>query len=77
MYEYGQFRYRSKDELLEKSARYWNPSKTHFWEASGTNVVIDRREAYFIYDMSGHRLIDLHLNGGTYNFGHRNPGVHE
>ena len=22
--------------------------------------------------MSGHRLIDMHLNGGTYNFGHRN-----
>src|SRR5690606_41143228 len=23
--------------------------------------------------MSGRRLIDLHLSGGTYNFGHRNP----
>src|ERR1051325_11908101 len=23
--------------------------------------------------MAGRRLIDLHLNGGTYNLGHRNP----
>jgi acetylornithine/succinyldiaminopimelate/putrescine aminotransferase len=38
-------------------------------------LVIDRREEYFIYDMSGKRLIDGHLNGGTYNLGHRNPEV--
>jgi acetylornithine/succinyldiaminopimelate/putrescine aminotransferase len=38
-------------------------------------LVIDRREEYFIYDMSGKRLIDAHLNGGTYNLGHRNPEV--
>ena len=25
--------------------------------------------------MSGRRLIDMHLNGGTYNLGHRNPEV--
>ena len=37
--------------------------------------VIDRREEYFIYDMSGKRLIDVHLNGGTYNLGHRNAEV--
>ena len=38
-------------------------------------LVIDRREEYFICDMSGKRLIDVHLNGGTYNLGHRNPEV--
>ncbi len=25
--------------------------------------------------MSGRRLIDVHLNGGTYNLGHRNADV--
>ena len=35
--------------------------------------MIDRREGYFFWDMAGRRLIDLHLNGGTYNLGHRNP----
>lgn len=39
----------------------------------GIDLVIDRREGYYLYDMDGHRLIDLHLNGGTYNLGHRNP----
>ena len=40
-------------------------------------MVIDRREGYRLYDMSGKCLIDLHLNGGTYNFGHRHPELVE
>ena len=39
----------------------------------GVDLVIDRREGYLLYDMDGRRLIDVHLNGGTYNLGHRNP----
>ena len=65
----------SKEEVLEKSKEFWNPGKTQFWIDSGVPLVIDRREGYFIYDMSGKRLIDVHLNGGTYNLGHRNPEV--
>lgn len=74
-HDYGFFSFESKDEMLEKSKEYWNPGKTQFWIDSGVPLVIDRREAYFIYDMSGKRLIDTHLNGGTYNLGHRNPEV--
>jgi putrescine aminotransferase len=73
MFDYGQFRFSSKRELLEKSIAYWNPDKTRFWQKAGINLVIDKRDGYFLYDMSGRRLIDLHLNGGTYNFGHRHP----
>jgi acetylornithine/succinyldiaminopimelate/putrescine aminotransferase len=65
----------SKDEVLDASRRYWNPGKTEFWTESGVPLVIDRREGYFLYDMTGSRLIDVHLNGGTYNLGHRNPDV--
>jgi acetylornithine/succinyldiaminopimelate/putrescine aminotransferase len=65
----------SKAELLEKSKLFWNPGKTQFWIDAGVDLVIDRREEYFLYDMSGSRLIDVHLNGGTYNLGHRNPEV--
>lgn len=71
--DYGFFSFASKDEMLEKSKEYWNPDKTSFWSESGVPLVIDRREDYFIYDVSGKRLIDVHLNGGTYNLGHRNP----
>jgi acetylornithine/succinyldiaminopimelate/putrescine aminotransferase len=74
-FDYGIFRFSSKDEVLEKAARYWNPDKTRFWVESGVNLVIDGREGYYLWDMDGKRLIDVHLNGGTYNLGHRNPEV--
>jgi acetylornithine/succinyldiaminopimelate/putrescine aminotransferase len=74
-FDYGLFSFASKAEVLEKAKEYWNPGKTQFWIDSGVPLVIDRREEYFIYDMSGKRLIDVHLNGGTYNLGHRNPEV--
>jgi acetylornithine/succinyldiaminopimelate/putrescine aminotransferase len=62
-------------DVLDASERYWNPGKTRFWVESGVPLVIDRREGYFLYDLAGKRLIDVHLNGGTYNLGHRNPEV--
>ena len=65
----------SKDEVIAKSRAYWNPGKTDFWTETGIPLVIDRREEYFIYDMEGRRLLDVHLNGGTYNLGHRNAEV--
>ena len=64
---------RAKDAFLDKSKTYWNPGKTQSWQDFGVDLVIGRREGYFLYDMDGRRLIDVHLNGGTYNLGHRNP----
>ena len=66
-----------KEQVLADSIAYWNPGKTRFWQESGVPLVIGKREMYDLYDMSGHRLIDCHLNGGTYNLGHRNPEVIE
>lgn len=77
MFDYGHFRFDSKAELFDKAIKFWNPDKTRFWQSVGVDLVIDRREGYFLYDMSGRRLIDLHLNGGTYNFGHRHPELVE
>jgi acetylornithine/succinyldiaminopimelate/putrescine aminotransferase len=73
MYDYGFFTYESKADFLSRSEEFWNPDKTRFWQDAGVDLVIDRREGYFFWDMAGRRLIDLHLNGGTYNLGHRNP----
>lgn len=73
MYDYGFFSYTSKEDMLERSRTFWNPNKTDFWQDAGIDLVIDRREGYLFWDMAGRRLIDLHLNGGTYNVGHRNP----
>jgi acetylornithine/succinyldiaminopimelate/putrescine aminotransferase len=65
----------SKQDLLERSETFWNPGKTRFWQEAGIPLVIDRREGYHLWDLDGRRLIDVHLNGGTYNLGHRNPDV--
>ena len=77
MFDYGHFKFDSKQELFDKAITYWNPDKTKFWQKAGIDLVIDRREGYCLYDMSGRRLIDLHLNGGTYNLGHRNAELVE
>lgn len=75
MYDYGTFSFESKAQVLERAKEFWNPDKTQFWTDTGVDLVIDRREGYFLWDMNGRRLIDMHLNGGTYNLGHRNPEV--
>jgi putrescine aminotransferase len=77
MPEHSHLHFGSKQELLEKAIKFWNPGKTRFWQQLGVDLVIGKREGYFLHDMSGHRLIDLHLNGGTFNFGHRNPELVE
>ena len=68
---------KAKLDFLEASKTYWNPDKTQFWQDAGVDLVIDRREGYCLYDMDGRRLIDVHLNGGTYNLGHRNAELVE
>ena len=75
MYDFGPLHFDSKADLLARSQRFWNPGKTAFWVDSGVDLVLDRREGYLLWDMDGRRLIDVHLNGGTYNLGHRNPEV--
>ena len=66
-----------KLEFLERSREFWNPGKTQDWQDMGVDLVIDRREGYYLFDMDGRRLIDVHLNGGTYNLGHRHPELVE
>ena len=73
--DYGFFEFDSKADILARSTQFWNPGKTQFWQNAHIPLVIDRRDGYLLYDVSGKRLIDTHLNGGTYNLGHRNPEV--
>ena len=77
MFDYGHFKFENKQALFDTSIKYWNPDKTKFWQKAGIDLVIDRREGYCLYDMDGRRLIDLHLNGGTFNLGHRHPELVE
>lgn len=68
-------RFGDKDAVLKKSVQWWNPGKTRQWQKDGIDLVIGKREGYYLYDMNGKQLMDLHLNGGTFNLGHRNPEI--
>ncbi|MFD9663161.1 aspartate aminotransferase family protein [Rhodococcus sp. NPDC059968] len=69
------FGFSSKQDVVAKSISHWNPDKTRFWIDAGVPLIIGRRHGYFMFDIDGHRLIDVSLNGGIYNLGHRNPEI--
>ena len=64
-----------KRETLELTHEYLAPNRVETWLGAGIPLVIGRREGYRIWDVDGRELMDLHLNGGTYNLGHRNPDL--
>jgi acetylornithine/succinyldiaminopimelate/putrescine aminotransferase len=66
-----------KRRTLELTHEYLLPNRVEAWMNIGVPLVIGRREGYRIWDVDGHELLDIHLNGGTYNLGHRNPEVLE
>jgi acetylornithine/succinyldiaminopimelate/putrescine aminotransferase len=66
-----------KERALELTRRHVAPHRVAVWHAFATQLVIGRREGYRLWDLDGRELIDLHLNGGTFNLGHRNPEVVE
>ncbi|MFT8929764.1 MAG: aminotransferase class III-fold pyridoxal phosphate-dependent enzyme [Sporolactobacillus sp.] len=65
----------TKEETIELANQWWNPGKYKQWHEDGIDLIIGKREGYYFYDMDGKRLMDVHLNGGTYNLGHRNPDI--
>jgi acetylornithine/succinyldiaminopimelate/putrescine aminotransferase len=69
--------YADKKEIFADARKYWNPDKTDFWIDDGVPLVIGKREGYVFEDIEGKQLIDMHLNGGTFNLGHRNPEIVE
>jgi acetylornithine/succinyldiaminopimelate/putrescine aminotransferase len=66
-----------KERVLDLTRRYVAPHRVEVWEAFGTQLVMGRREGYRVWDLDGRELIDLHLNGGTFNLGHRNHEIIE
>jgi putrescine aminotransferase len=62
-----------KRRTLTLAHEYMVPHRVETFVGVGVPLVIGKREGYRIWDIDGHELLDLHLNGGTYNLGHRNP----
>lgn len=61
--------------VIDATHRILNPNRVEVFGSIGVPLVIGRREGYKIWDLDGHELLDLHLNGGVFNLGHRNPDV--
>ncbi len=62
-----------REEVLALAERYLCPDRVRTFRALGGGIVMGRREGYRIHDVDGRAWWDLHLNGGVFNLGHRNP----
>lgn len=62
-----------RDEALRLAETYLCPNRVRTFAALGLDVVVGRREGYRMWTLDGRELVDLHLNGGVFNLGHRNP----
>jgi len=62
-----------KRRALDRCHDYWMPGRVESFQSMGIALVIGRRDGYRMWDLDGRELIDVHLNGGTFNLGHRHP----
>ncbi len=62
----------TRAEVLEVAERYVCPNRVRTLQALGVDLVLGRREGYRLWDVDGREFLDLHLNGGVFNLGHRN-----
>ena len=60
-------------EVLDLAERYVCPDRVRMLTGLHADLVIGRREGYRFWDLDGREFLDLHLNGGTFSLGHRNP----
>ena len=63
----------NKAEILKQVHSHLYPGRVERLLEGGIDFVPGRREGYRLWDTDGRELLDLHLNGGTFNLGHRNP----
>lgn len=60
--------------VYDEFAAWVSPGKVRFFRAGGIEFAMGRRQGPYVWDVEGgHRLVDCHCNGGTYNLGHRHP----
>jgi acetylornithine/succinyldiaminopimelate/putrescine aminotransferase/Ser/Thr protein kinase RdoA (MazF antagonist) len=64
-----------KTRVLEANFNYLVPGRVDRFRSGGIDFVPHRREGYRYWDIDGREVLDLHLNGGTFNLGHCNPDL--
>jgi putrescine aminotransferase len=65
----------TRDEVLALAERHVCPDRVRTFASLGAGIVMGAREGYRIQDVDGRSWLDLHLNGGVFNLGHRNPEI--
>jgi acetylornithine/succinyldiaminopimelate/putrescine aminotransferase len=69
----GLFMLPDRAETLALTARHLHPHRLALFGRFGVEIVMGERAGYRFADVDGRWFHDLHLNGGTYNLGHRHP----
>jgi acetylornithine/succinyldiaminopimelate/putrescine aminotransferase len=67
----------TREEVLRLAEEHVCPDRVRTLTGLQADLVIGRREGYRMWDVDGRELLDLHLNGGTFNLGHRHPALVE
>jgi acetylornithine/succinyldiaminopimelate/putrescine aminotransferase len=62
-----------KQRAWDLCDKHWIPGRGRRFDEWGVPFVMGEREGYLMRDLDGHQVVDAHLNGGTFNLGHRNP----
>ena len=62
-----------KASVLRAAYEHLIPGRVQAFHELGIDLVMGKREGYRFCDIDGQEYLDLHLNGGTYTLGHRNP----
>ncbi len=66
-----------KNRVLDISFRHLVPGRIERFHSGGIDFVPHSRQGYRYRDIDGRDVLDLHLNGGTFNLGHCNPELVE
>lgn len=66
---------KEKDAIYDEAARVWGPNKVETFRKYGIDIVFGERQGYVFKDIDGKEIINMHLNGGVFNLGHKNPEV--
>jgi len=73
MAELFDFEALDKKKLIEEALMHVCPGRIETFRQLNTIPVMARRRGHYFWDLDGRKLFDVHINGGTYNLGHRNP----
>jgi putrescine aminotransferase len=65
--------YPDRADTIDVTRRHIHPHRLGMFARFGVELVMGERQGYRFADQSGGWYHDLHLNGGTFNLGHRNP----